>query len=195
MFMLKDTESKINFILISGKARSGKDTIAKYLIEQYGYTRWAFADKLKECIYKYSDWDGKKDEKGRKLLQSVGQAFREYDKDNWIKVLAKDIVEYIQDYHFLSYFNIVISDVRFVNEIETFKKLMLEAFDENNIKFTTIRIDRPIENDNAEWHKDISEIDLDNYKDFDYIITNDSDIDSLYRKIDKLLKEAWLDVK
>lgn len=195
MFMLKDTESKINFILISGKARSGKDTIAKYLIEQYGYTRWAFADKLKECIYKYSDWDGEKDEKGRKLLQSVGQAFREYDKDNWIKVLAKDIVEYIQDYHFLSYFNIVISDVRFINEIETFKNLMLEAFDENNIKFRTIRIDRPIENDNAEWHKDISEIDLDNYKDFDYIITNDSDIDSLYRKIDKLLKEAWLDVK
>lgn len=190
MFMLKDTESKINFILISGKARSGKDTIAKYLIEQYGYTRWAFADKLKECIYKYSDWDGEKDEKGRKLLQSVGQAFREYDKDNWIKVLAKDIVEYIQDYHFLSYFNIVISDVRFINEIETFKNLMLEAFDENNIKFRTIRIDRPIENDNAEWHKDISEIDLDNYKDFDYIITNDSDIDSLYRKIDKLLKEA-----
>lgn len=188
--MLKDTESKINFILISGKARSGKDTIAKYLIEQYGYTRWAFADKLKECIYKYSDWDGEKDEKGRKLLQSVGQAFREYDKDNWIKVLAKDIVEYIQDYHFLSYFNIVISDVRFINEIETFKNLMLEAFDENNIKFRTIRIDRPIENDNAEWHKDISEIDLDNYKDFDYIITNDSDIDSLYRKIDKLLKEA-----
>lgn len=189
MFMLKDTESKINFILISGKARSGKDTIAKYLIEQYGYTRWAFADKLKECIYKYSDWDGEKDEKGRKLLQSVGQAFREYDKDNWIKVLAKDIVEYIQDYHFLSYFNIVISDVRFINEIETFKNLMLEAFDENNIKFRTIRIDRPIENDNAEWHKDISEIDLDNYNNFDYIISNDSDIDSLYRKIDKIMKE------
>ena len=189
MFMLKDTESKINFILISGKARSGKDTIAKYLIEQYGYTRWAFADKLKECIYKYSDWDGEKDEKGRKLLQSVGQAFREYDKDNWIKVLAKDIVEYIQDYHFLSYFNIVISDVRFINEIETFKYLMLEAFDENNIKFRTIRIDRPIENDNAEWHKDISEIDLDNYNNFDYIISNDSDIDSLYRKIDKIMKE------
>ena len=95
----------------------------------------------------------------------------------------------------MSYFNIVISDVRFINEIETFKDLMLEAFDENNIKFTTIRIDRPIENDNAEWHKDISEIDLDNYKDFDYIIANDSDIDSLYRKIDKIMKEDCMNVK
>lgn len=32
---------------ITGKARSGKDTVARYLWERYGYTRIAFADPLK----------------------------------------------------------------------------------------------------------------------------------------------------
>lgn len=34
---------------ITGKARSGKDTVARYLWERYGYTRIAFADPLKSA--------------------------------------------------------------------------------------------------------------------------------------------------
>lgn len=37
-----------NLILISGKARSGKDTLADFLVEQYGYKKSAWAKSLKE---------------------------------------------------------------------------------------------------------------------------------------------------
>ena len=35
-------------IALTGKARSGKDTVASVLVEEYGYRRIAFADALKE---------------------------------------------------------------------------------------------------------------------------------------------------
>jgi len=36
---------------LSGYARSGKDEAAKVLVEQYGFTRIAFADKLRDFLY------------------------------------------------------------------------------------------------------------------------------------------------
>ena len=36
---------------LTGYAQSGKDTVAKILIEQYGFTRVAFADKIRELLY------------------------------------------------------------------------------------------------------------------------------------------------
>jgi hypothetical protein len=37
---------------LSGYARSGKDTAAEVLVSEYGFTRIAFADKLREVLYK-----------------------------------------------------------------------------------------------------------------------------------------------
>ena len=37
-------------VAISGWKRSGKDTAANYLVEEYGYTRVAFADVLKDMV-------------------------------------------------------------------------------------------------------------------------------------------------
>lgn len=36
---------------VSGYARTGKDEIAKVLVEEFGFERLAFADKLRECVY------------------------------------------------------------------------------------------------------------------------------------------------
>lgn len=36
---------------LSGYAQSGKDTLAKFLIEDYGFTRFAFADALRDTVY------------------------------------------------------------------------------------------------------------------------------------------------
>jgi cytidylate kinase len=36
---------------LTGYAQSGKDTVAKILVENYGYTRVAFADKIREFLY------------------------------------------------------------------------------------------------------------------------------------------------
>jgi len=35
---------------LCGKKNAGKDTAAKYLVDEYGYTRISFADKLKESV-------------------------------------------------------------------------------------------------------------------------------------------------
>ena len=36
---------------LSGYAQSGKDTVAEILVEEYGYTRVAFADIIKQAVY------------------------------------------------------------------------------------------------------------------------------------------------
>ena len=80
----------------------------------------------------------------------------------------------------------VISDVRFINEIVRFKELIQKRIPKAN--FITIRVERP-SLDNDTWRKDISETELDNYKEFDYTVNNDSDIETLYQKIDKIIRE------
>jgi hypothetical protein len=41
----------MEIIALSGFARSGKDEAAKVLVEEYGFTKVAFADKLREVLY------------------------------------------------------------------------------------------------------------------------------------------------
>lgn len=41
----------MEIIGLAGYARSGKDEAAKILVEEYGFTRVAFADKLREFLY------------------------------------------------------------------------------------------------------------------------------------------------
>lgn len=41
----------MKIIALSGFARSGKDEAAKVLVEEFGFTRVAFADKLREVLY------------------------------------------------------------------------------------------------------------------------------------------------
>lgn len=41
----------MEIIALSGFARSGKDEAAKVLVEEYGFTQVAFADKLREVLY------------------------------------------------------------------------------------------------------------------------------------------------
>ena len=43
-------------ILLSGKARSGKDTAAKVILKKYNGIPFAFADDIKRIAYKYFGW-------------------------------------------------------------------------------------------------------------------------------------------
>lgn len=104
------------YILVSGKAGAGKDytsdLIYNKLLERginATMGRSAFATKLKEIAVSMG-WDQKKDERGRKLLQEIGETGRNYDKDLWVKTvydqtrLKKDLV--------------IISDWRYENEYD-----------------------------------------------------------------------------
>lgn len=120
---------------LTGYAQSGKDTVANILVEQFGFTRVAYADKLKELLMRQnptvvvdgepkelatlvadSDWDtAKQNVEVRALLQRTGQGARETLGDSiWLNGLSLKLVE-------LGYqpgsMNVVISDVRYPNEI------------------------------------------------------------------------------
>lgn len=108
---------KPKIICISGKAGAGKDTVGKCLAEhlsEHGCTRiMHYADLLKFICRTYLDWNGEKDERGRRLLQMVGtDTFRANKPDYWVDFLATVAYQLGNDWKY-----VVIPDARFPNEI------------------------------------------------------------------------------
>jgi hypothetical protein len=90
-----------------GYAGSGKDTAAEALISQ-GFERRAFADTIK-TIARDIGWDGIKDDYGRRLLQNLGASCRHHiDESVWVEAALRGSDDR----------DIVITDVRYVNEAE-----------------------------------------------------------------------------
>lgn len=52
-----EIKSTISIVLLGHLARSGKDTVADWLVSEYGYTKINFADKLKEVVADLYDFD------------------------------------------------------------------------------------------------------------------------------------------
>src|SRR5690606_12804123 len=94
-----------------GKAGTGKDTVAAYLVAVYGFRKFAFADRLKEIDYELF---GPTEGKNRKRLQEFGQFCRSIDPDVWVKQLDKRIQGYTG--------NAVITDIRQKNELDYCKR-------------------------------------------------------------------------
>ena len=113
-------------IAISGKAESGKDTIAKeikYLLEEQNYKVMIihFADVLKFVCRQYFDWDGQKDDYGRSLLQQVGTEMREKNNPNmWVNI-TKELIRGIG----AEFDWVLVPDTRFKEEIN----MLNEYFD------------------------------------------------------------------
>jgi hypothetical protein len=105
-------------VLISGKAKNGKDqsaTILKELIEQDGKKVLIlhYADLLKFICRTYFDWDGKKDDVGRFILQYVGSdIIRKQDPDFWVNFVISFLTMFPTNWNY-----ILIPDCRFPNEI------------------------------------------------------------------------------
>lgn len=163
---------------LSGYAQSGKDTVAKYLIEQKGFERIAFADPIRDLLYELNpiisvvanepmylrgrvDRDGweeaKKVTEVRRLLQVLGVGARKIiDEDLWVIKALKTMSEDN---------NYVITDVRFQNE-------------STHIRLAGGKIWR-VERIGIEAVNDhISEHDLDNWE-FDSYIHNNGTIEDL----------------
>ena len=189
---------------ISGKAGSGKDTAAKMLEVLYAnpdisyedfinkrYKNFAdiqivhFADSLKETaqvLFRIGEWEtntqeGKKTtinwigKTVRELLQGIGQGLRDaIDPNLWIKILFANTEGWT---------NYIIADVRYPNEIKAIKE-------RNGI---LLRIDR--KGTGAGNHS--SETALDNYKEWDVHIENNSSIEDLFEAMKIFIKNYPID--
>lgn len=158
--------AKIYFI--SGKARHGKDTLASYLkgfYEEDGYKviTISYASYLKDYAKKISSWDGNDETKPRALLQRLGNLIRvDLNKSNMlIDRLNDDILIYS------CFFDaIIVTDVRLKIEILGIKKMYKDAI--------SVHVVRPnFDNGLTSLQKkDKTEVDLDDYNDYDYNIIN-----------------------
>ena len=175
---------------LSGYARSGKDTVADYLVENYGFTRMAFADPMKEALYRLdpqidfagipgirlswavdkSGWEVVKDEapEVRGLLQRMGTEVGRnmFGEDFWVDYAIGQ--SWKND-------NVVFSDVRFRNEAAAVRKNWGHNW----------RINRP---GTLAANDHISETEMDGYKEFDEILSNDGSLKELYAQIDKIME-------
>lgn len=168
------------------KARSGKDTVADYLVEHHGYMRRAFADSLKEAcraIFQLSDeqlygslketvdefWNTTP----RDILQRVGtEALRVgYHPDVWVMSLKK----FIQSSNCADW---IISDVRFPNEAQAIKDL----------GGIVVRVDRDNRDGISAGYKHPSEISMDKYEAWDKVLDNNGDLPQLYANVEVMIK-------
>lgn len=157
---------------VSGKAGAGKDYFAEVLADRF---KWDgrrvlithYADLLKYILQEYCEWDGNKDERGRRLLQYVGtDLFRNsVDENYWIDFLISVLRVFKNQWDI-----VIIPDARFPNEITR----MARAF---NTRSILVRRNFESGLETAEARHE-SENALDGF-DFDFYIDNDVDYDRL----------------
>ena len=173
----------MRIFLIAGKAGSGKNEVAKLIKEYYIY-------KLEECaITSYSkyiknfaleltNWDGTESNKPRDFMQRLGDDMRKNDPNFLVSNMIKDITIYQKYVE-----NVVISDVRMPNEIEEIKN----SFD--NVYAFYIVNQFGSSKLTIEQQSHITEVALEDYPDFDYIIAND-DLSRLKEKVFAILDKV-----
>lgn len=169
---------------LSGKAQAGKDTVAAILVEDYGFTRLAFADVIKAAVYTLdpivslsglrlqhlvdtNGWEAAKQfPEVRRLLQIFGSEVGRdlIDEQIWIELTMNGIK---------ASGNFVISDVRFRNEAEEIKYQGGQVW----------RITRAINNP-VNFHR--SETELDSWN-FDQYIPNNATIEDLRNEIKEVM--------
>lgn len=180
-------------IALTGRLRSGKDTAAAYLVERYGYVRFAFGDELKRY---YHELFGETETKPREGYQWFGQAMRQRDPDVWVRKCFEQIAEEAADRRPLTKYNgfpplrAVITDLRQPNE---FERCRSEGYVIIRINCPeSLRIHRAIESADKFALADLThetEQHVDSFA-VDYEVNNADTVDDLYAQIDAILTEV-----
>lgn len=177
---------------IIGRARSGKDTAGRWLVDQRGYRRVALADPLKEAALRldpivvppdsdygipgdtlaevvgYRGWEYAKDRlpETRRILQELGASIRALDEDFWLRLALKAAQE-AND----AGVPVVITDVRYRNETESLRRS----------GFHLVYIERPgVERMDHESENSLTPADA------DFVITNDDTLPQLLRHVERI---------
>ncbi len=179
---------------IIGRARVGKDTAGKWLVDNRGYRRVAFADALKEAALKADPivdvtehgriddlfmvvddfgWEEAKDRyhEVRRFLQELGAAVRAIDEDFWLRAAMKKVVE-AND----AGVPCVITDVRYPNEAASLKRA----------GFRLVFMERPgVPRMGHASENSLTPADADDY------IHNAGDVDELHRMVESLWEDVY----
>ncbi len=169
------TKSIKKIIVFSGKQYSGKDTIAKILLEELKtFKRIGIADAIKIQYSKQTGLSLEEIEKNKSIyrqdLIDLGDWGRAKNPDYWLN----SIIEYDG--------NVIVTDIRVMHELELFRShgafcIRVEASQEARSKrgiLTSVN--------------DTTETDLDDIKDWDYIIYNNSDYEKLKNNVKILIE-------
>jgi dephospho-CoA kinase len=176
-------------IALTGKLRSGKDTVANHLYIRHSFNRVAFGDAMKKNAHATFPWVSEFS-KPRALYQAYAQLMRQIEPDVWIKH-AERAVNGAIDFNVntgAEKVGVVITDLRQPNEYEWARA--------NG--FTIIRVTAPDEDRIARAKiagDDFNEADLEHETEshidgfaVDFEIINDGSVDELKRKIDEILE-------
>lgn len=176
-------------IALISPAGGGKDLVADYLVKQYGFTRYAFADNVKKVAKQWFPHLYSIDKKPRAMLQKIGTDFREIDEDIWIKSMFKDINMEADERFRLSLAeeNIVVTDCRMPNEYQALKdkgfifiKIEVDEF---------IRLERLLDRGDIFTTGDLKHSTESHYDTFecDYSLFNNGSALQTYRFADNIL--------
>ena len=176
-------------ILISGRKRSGKDTIAEYLCDKLGTGTLVLpnAKAVKEEAFDTFRWDGEKDEKGRRLLVDITNTGYNYDPFFWEKRTVEQISALLQ--MGMRVDTVIIPDWRYECTYDFF--MNVEATGLNINELVTLRVERLISveqmcdpTDSFDVYK--SESQLDGFP-VDYVISNKGTKEELHALLDTML--------
>ena len=163
-------------ITFSGKQYSGKDTAAKILLEILpNFRRCAMGDIIKIEYGKlnnvtYEEIEANK-AKYRQGLIDLGNWGRSQSPDFWLeKIIAQEG-------------NIVVTDVRIKHEYEVFKKAGAIT-----IRVEADRAIREARGGQLIGENDVTEVDLDNIQDWDFVIDNNKDYETLKENVLKIVQ-------
>jgi hypothetical protein len=163
-------------IAIGGRMQVGKTTAADRLVARHGFTKYALAAPIKEIARSGFGWDGRKDARGRRLLQEIGTVGRHYDRDIWLDRFAAALAANDPP-------RAVVDDLRLGREVEYLRRL----------GFVCILITRPErlipalpEGGETAGHETETEI---GQLDVDAEIDNSGTFEELYERLDGLVAE------
>jgi DNA polymerase III delta prime subunit len=182
---LKRYLSKSIALLFSARAGCGKTTSALYLNDklsiEFNCIVANFAGSLKSLARDGFGWDGLKDQRGRKLLQEVGQIGRNYNPNLWVaRTLAR-----IENYPGYPFEFVLVDDWRFPNEVDYIRKNPLYSV-------YTVRIIAPnleVLKGTPEYN-DVSEVSLTDEMGYDFVVDNTSSFENLYIQLDGIVKSV-----
>ena len=193
-----------------GKAQHGKDSSSEFLIN-YLHTAYdeyvehlAFANLLKQQCKEIAFWDGEKDDEGRILLQNFSKPIKRYADylskkypENEFYADMKNGAYYaantLRDIRESDYDIFTITDFRFKDEVDLFES-------KDYIKFIPIRVIRTNPDGglftgglSAEALADVSENQLNDYKEM-FTIHNNGTLLDLEYKVKKLVDEEIIKI-